>query len=49
MDAHILGTQIAETKPNLSEERPTLPLPQDLKTLLLLGISVYWLCMRFIC
>jgi predicted PurR-regulated permease PerM len=38
MDTHILGTQTVETDPNTSEERPALPLPQDLKTLLLIGI-----------
>jgi hypothetical protein len=37
MDTHILGTQTVETDLNTSEERPALPLPQDLKTLLLLG------------
>ena len=40
MDTHILGTQTVETDPNTSEERPALPLPQDLKTLLLLGIFI---------
>ena len=40
MDTHILGTQAVETDPNTSEERPVLPLPQDLKTLLLLGIFI---------
>jgi hypothetical protein len=39
MDTHI-GTQTVETDPNTSEERPALPLPQDLKTLLLLGIFI---------
>jgi predicted PurR-regulated permease PerM len=40
MDSHILGTQTVETDPDTSEERPALPLPQDLKTLLLLGIFI---------
>jgi predicted PurR-regulated permease PerM len=34
----IIGTQTVETQTNTTEERPDLPLPQDLKTLLLLGI-----------
>ena len=40
MDTHILGTQTVETDPSTSEERPGLSLPQDLKTLLLLGIFI---------
>jgi predicted PurR-regulated permease PerM len=40
MDTHILGTQTVETDPDTSEERPALPLPQDLKMLLLLGIFI---------
>jgi predicted PurR-regulated permease PerM len=34
----IIGTQTVKTQTNTTEERPELPLPQDLKTLLLLGI-----------
>jgi predicted PurR-regulated permease PerM len=34
----IIGTQTVKTQTNTTEERPDLPLPQDLKTLLLLGI-----------
>jgi predicted PurR-regulated permease PerM len=34
----IIGTQTVKTQNNTIEERPDLPLPQDLKTLLLLGI-----------
>ena len=40
MDTHILETQTVEADPDTSEERPALPLPQDLKTLLLLGIFI---------
>ena len=38
MDTHLLGTQTTETNPKVTDERPALALPQDLKTLLLLGI-----------
>jgi hypothetical protein len=34
----IIGTQTVTTQANSTEEQPDLPLPQDLKTLLLLGI-----------
>jgi hypothetical protein len=36
--AQIIGTQTVKTQTNTTEERPDLPLPQDLKTLLRLGI-----------
>ena len=38
MDTHLLGPQTIEANPKVTEERPTLALPQDLKTFLLLGI-----------
>jgi predicted PurR-regulated permease PerM len=38
MDTHLLGTHTTETNPKGSDAPPTLALPQDLKTLLLLGI-----------
>lgn len=38
MDTHLLGTQTAETNPKGTDAPPALALPQDLKTLLLLGI-----------
>jgi predicted PurR-regulated permease PerM len=38
MDTHLLGTQTTETNPKGAEARPALVLPQDLKTLLLVGI-----------
>ncbi len=38
MDTHLLGTQTTETNPKGTDARPALALPQDLKTLLLLGI-----------
>jgi predicted PurR-regulated permease PerM len=38
MDTHLLGTQTAETNPKVTDAPPALALPQDLKTLLLLGI-----------
>ena len=38
MDTHLLGTQTTEANPKVSDAPPALALPQDLKTLLLLGI-----------
>jgi predicted PurR-regulated permease PerM len=38
MDTHLLSTQTTETNLKVTEERPALALPKDLKTLLLLGI-----------
>jgi predicted PurR-regulated permease PerM len=38
MDTHLLGTQTTETNPKGTDAPPALALPQDLKTLLLLGI-----------